>query len=126
MTSSRRERLAEELRSEISTLIRREIRDPRVGFVTLTGASVSPDLGHARIYVTVLGTDAARQQSLKALNRAAGYLQRAVFKQLRLRRPLEIVFVQDEAALTGNRIDELLEQIHRSQGPAAGGKEEEE
>lgn len=125
MTSSRRERLAEELQSEISTLIRREIRDPRVGFVTLTGASVSPDLAHARIYVTVLGTDAARQQSLRALNRAAGYLQRAVFKQLRLRRPLEIVFVPDEAAYTGNRIEELLDQIHRSDEEDAGEEEEE-
>jgi ribosome-binding factor A len=63
MTTSRRERLAEELRSEISILIRREIRDPRIGFVTLTGASVSPDLTHVRIYVTVLGTDAARTGS---------------------------------------------------------------
>ena len=124
MTSSRRERLAEELQSEISTLIRREIRDPRVGFVTLTGASVSPDLAHARIYVTVLGTDAARQQSLRALNRAAGYLQRAVFKQLRLRRPMEIVFALDEAASTGNRIDELLDQINRTQEGRKGEEEE--
>ena len=124
MTSSRRERLAEELRSEISTLIRRELRDPRVGFVTLTGASVSPDLTHARIYVTVLGTDAARQQSLRALNRAAGYLQRAVFKQLRLRRPMEIVFALDEAASTGNRIDELLDQINRTQEGRKGEEEE--
>jgi ribosome-binding factor A len=124
MTSSRRERLAEELRSEISTLIRRELRDPRVGFVTLTGASVSPDLTHARIYVTVLGTDAARQQSLRALNRAAGYVQRAVFKQLRLRRPLEIVFVLDEAASTGNRIDELLDQINRTREGRKGEEEE--
>ena len=125
MTGSRRERLAEELRSEISTLLRREIRDPRVGFVTLTGASVSPDLTHARIFVSVLGTDAARQQSLRALNRAAGYLQRIVFRQLRLRRPLEIVFVQDEAASTGNRIDELLDEIHRSREGREGGEEEE-
>jgi ribosome-binding factor A len=124
MTTSRRERLAEELRSEISILIRREIRDPRIGFVTLTGASVSPDLTHVRIYVTVLGTDAARQQSLRALNGATGYLQRSVFKQLRLRRPLEIVFVLDEAARTGSRIDELLGQIRGSRsGPSS---EEEE
>ena len=124
MTTSRRERLAEELRNEISILIRREIRDPRVGFVTLTGASVSPDLTHARIYVTVLGTDAAQQQSLRALNGAAGYLQRSVFKELRLRRPLEIVFVLDEAARTGSRIEELLGQIRGSQGGPSGEEEE--
>jgi ribosome-binding factor A len=124
MTTSRRERLAEELRNEISILIRREIRDPRVGFVTLTGASVSPDLTHARIYVTILGTDAARQQSLRALNGAAGYLQRSVFKELRLRRPLEIVFVLDEAARTGSRIEELLGQIRGSRSEPSGGEEE--
>ncbi len=124
MTTSRRERLAEELRNVISVLIRREIRDPRVGFVTLTGASVSPDLTHARIYVTILGTDAARQQSLRALNGAAGYLQRSVFKALRLRRPLEIVFVPDEAARTGSRIEELLGQIRGSGGEPAGEEEE--
>ena len=124
MTTSRRERLAEELRSQISILIRREIRDPRIGFVTLTGASVSPDLTHARIYVTILGTDAARQQSLRALNGAAGYLQRSVFKELRLRRPLEIVFVLDEAARTGSRIEELLGQIRGSRSEPAGEEEE--
>ena len=124
MTTSRRERLAEELRSQISILIRREIRDPRIGFVTLTGASVSPDLTHARIYVTVLGTDAAQQQSLRALNGAAGYLQRSVFKELRLRRPLEIVFVLDEAARTGSRIEELLGQIRNSGGGPPGEEEE--
>jgi ribosome-binding factor A len=124
MTTSRRERLAEELRSEISILIRREIRDPRIGFVTLTGASVSPDLTHVRIYVTVLGTDAARQQSLRALNGAAGYLQRSIFKQLRLRRPMEIVFVLDEAARTGSRIEELLGQIRGSRSGPSGEEEE--
>jgi ribosome-binding factor A len=112
MTSPRRNRLAEELRNEIAVRIRREIRDPRVGFVTLTSASVSPDLTHARIYVTVLGDDKVKQASLQALNRASGYLQRAVFKRLRLRRSLEIVFVLDEAVATGGRIEELLDRIH--------------
>ena len=123
MSASRRERFAEELRSEIAVLLRREIRDPRVGFVTLTGASVSPDLTHARIFVTVLGDEKVKQASVRALNRAAGFLQRAVFRQLRLRRSLEIVFVLDEAVATGGRIEELLSQIH---GAGGEGKEDEE
>jgi len=113
MTTPRRERLAEELRSAITTLLRREIRDPHIGFVTLTGATVSPDLTHARIYVTVLGPAVTRVQSLRALNRAAGYLQRAVFKQLRLRRSIHLVFVADEAAEAGSRIEQLLGQMQR-------------
>jgi ribosome-binding factor A len=120
MTSTRRERLAEELRIEVSDLIRRKIRDPRVGFVTLTGASVSPDLTHARIFVTVMADDAAREQSVQALNRAAGFLQRAIFRKLGLRRSLEIDFVLDDAAAAGSRVEELLVQIHR------GGEGEEE
>jgi ribosome-binding factor A len=117
MGTARRERLAEELRSEISLLLRREIRDPRIGFVTLTGARVSPDLSQARIYVTVLGTDdAARRRSLEALNHAAGYLQRILFRQLRLRRALHLVFVLDESTRTGSRVEELLDQIRSSSG----------
>jgi ribosome-binding factor A len=114
MSSSRPERLAEELRTEISAMIRREIRDPRVGFVTLTGVSVSPDLTHARIFVTVLGDDAAQRQSVQALNHAAGYLQRAIFKALRLRRSLEILCVLDESASAGDRIEKLLNRLHGS------------
>lgn len=125
MTVARRQRLAEELRAEISTLLRREIRDPRIGFVTLTGAEVSADFTHARIFVTVLGAEEARSQSLQALNRAAGYLQRAVFRQLRLRRALRLVFVEDNATRTGDRIDELLEEIHAQPQGDRGEAEEE-
>ena len=112
MTTARRERLAETLRNEISILLRREIRDPRVGFVTLTGATVSPDLSQAWIYVTVLGSDSDRAQTLEALNGAAGYLRKIVFKQLRLRRAPRLQFVLDESSRTGGRIEELLEEIH--------------
>jgi ribosome-binding factor A len=116
VTASRPERLAEALRSEISVLIRREIRDPRIGFVTLTGATVSPDLSHARVYVTVLGPEPKRAQSVDALNRAAGYLQRILFKQLRLRKNLRLTFILDESGETGSRIEELLDRIHRPAG----------
>jgi len=116
MTTARRERLAEALRRAISMLLRREIRDPRVGFVTLTDITVSSDLTHARVYVSVLGPDAAREQSLKALNRAAGYFQRTLFKQLRLRRSLQLVFVLDESTQTGSRIEGLLGQISHPEG----------
>lgn len=114
MSRSRRERIAQALRDEISGLLRREIRDPRVGFVTITGASISPDLTHAKIYVTVLGEERARRESLVALNRAAGFLQRQVFKQLRLKKTMNLVFLLDETAESGSRIEELLHQIHQT------------
>ena len=120
MSRARRERIAQALRDEISVLLRREVRDPRVGFVTITGTSISPDLTHAKIYVTVLGEERVRQESLTALNRAAGFLQRQVFRQLSLKKTMRLVFLLDEAVQSGNRIEELLHQIHQ------GGVDEEE
>ena len=120
MGHARRERVAEALRDEISGLLRREIRDPRIGFVTLTGVEVSPDLTHAKVFVSVLGQDQARAASLEALNRAAGYLQREVFRRLRLKKAISLLFVTDEAVASGTRIEELLQEIHQ-----AGADEEE-
>ena len=113
MSHSRRERLAESLRNEIADLVRRELRDPRIGFVTLTAARVSPDLTHARLFVSVLGPEPIQAESVRALNRAAGYLQRAVFKRLRLRKAMSFVFVLDPATRTGDRVEELLTEIRK-------------
>ena len=126
MTHPRNERLAEAVRQSVADLLRREIRDPRVGFVTLTGARVTPDLSHARLFVSFLGPESARAASLRALNRAAGYLQREVFRQLRLRKAMSLVFVADEAVAAGSRVEALLDEIHRSAPTAAGGAESEE
>lgn len=126
MSHSRSERLAEAVRHSVADLLRRDLRDPRIGFVTITGARVSPDLSHARIFVSFLGPDAGRTASLRALNRAAGYLQREVFRRLRLRKTMSLVFVADESVAAGSRVEELLEEIHRSSPPRAGGESSEE
>ncbi|MBI4168903.1 MAG: 30S ribosome-binding factor RbfA, partial [Acidobacteria bacterium] len=73
--SIRTDRVSDLMKDEISRLILRELRDPRIGFVTVTGTSVSPDLRLVRVFVSVLGDDAARQASLKALNNAAALLR---------------------------------------------------
>jgi ribosome-binding factor A len=114
MGHSRRERIAESLLEEISSLLRDEVRDPRVGFVTLTEVRVTPDLSQARVFVTVMGNDAQRLQSLAALNRAAGFLQRQIFRRLRLKKALALQFEFDTSVQSGNRIEELLQQIHPS------------
>ena len=128
MTHSRNERLAEAVRQSVADLLRREIRDPRIGFVTLTGARVTPDLSQARLFVSILGPEASRDASLRALNRAAGYLQREVFRRLRLRKAMNLIFVVDEAVAAGSRVEALLDEIHRSApetGGTAPGEEEE-
>ena len=116
MGRSRRERVADTLREEISGLLRAEVRDPRVGFVTLTAVKVTPDLSQARVFVTVLGTEEQRQQSLAALNGATGFLQRRIFRRLGLKKPLTLQFEFDMAEQSGNRIEELLRQIQPPHG----------
>jgi len=84
------------IKGEISRLLLREVRDPRIGFVTITGAEVSPDLKAVKIYVSVLAAPEARHVSLKALNAATGFFRRTLFKNLRLRFAPAVSFHLDE------------------------------
>jgi ribosome-binding factor A len=123
--STRTERVSDLIKDEISRLLLREVRDPRIGFVTITGASVSPDLKAVRVHVSVLATPEARRESLKALNAAAGFFRRALFKNLRLRFAPAVSFHLDESLDRGDRIERVLRQIHGEE-PSAGGSDEEE
>ena len=91
----RSDRLAHELKNEVSNLIARELRDPRLGFATVTEAKVSPDLSHARIYVSVLGSTEEQRTTLAALNRASGFLRRALGTRLKLRKSPQLTFTLD-------------------------------
>ena len=123
--STRTERVSDLIKDEISRLLLREVRDPRVGFVTITGADVSPDLKAVRVHVSVLAEPAARQESLKALNAAAGFFRRALFKNLRLRFAPAVSFHLDESLDRGDRIERVLRQIHGDEDAAAVRDEEE-
>jgi ribosome-binding factor A len=103
------------IKDEISRLLLREVRDPRVGFVTITGVSVSPDLRNARVFFSVLGDGDARQASLAALTSASGFFRRSVFKTLRLRHPMTIAFELDESLDQGERIERALRKIHEDE-----------
>jgi ribosome-binding factor A len=104
---------------EISQIIRRELRDPDVGFVTITDAEVTPDLRHARIYFSVLGDEAQRAKSGKSLNRAAGFLRSQFAQRAQLRYVPDLRFEYDVAVDRGARISELLEQVRRDDEQAA-------
>lgn len=121
--STRTERIADLIRDEVSRLLLRELKDPRIGFVTITGATVSPDLLQARIYVSVLGDEAARDASIEALQSASGFIQRALFKNLRLRRSPAVTFQLDDSMERGERIERVLRQIHETEA-ASGGEDE--
>jgi ribosome-binding factor A len=121
--STRTEKLSDLIREEISRLLLREIRDPRIGFVTITGASVSPDLRNVRVFVSVLGDAAARDASLRALASAAGFIQKALFRNLRLRHSPAVAFQLDDSLERGDRIEQVLRRIHEGTdaGPEEGG-----
>jgi len=109
---SRPDRVADQIRSELATLLTREVHDPGIGFVTLTRVQVSPDLQVGRVYYTVLGDEAARRSTARALGRAAGFLRRQIGARLRLKRAPELRFFYDEAVAGQDRIERLLNEIH--------------
>src|SRR5689334_5950035 len=109
--SMRQERIQSQMVQEISDIIRRELRDPRLGFVTLTGAEVSRDLRHAKVFVSVLGDDEARKAAVKALNGASGLLRGEFARRAHLRVAPEITFHLDEGIERGQHIFELLHSV---------------
>jgi ribosome-binding factor A len=112
MQGRRIDRIEEQLRIELSEIIEREIQDPRIGLTTVTAVKVSPDLRHARIFVTVLGDDTQRKKALEGLRSAASFVRRSLSKRLHhMRRIPELSFDYDEAVEKGMRIEELLDQI---------------
>jgi ribosome-binding factor A len=113
MTGDRMRRVNEAMREVLSAAITSELKDPRVGFVTVTAVDTSPDLRHARVYVSVLGDDPVRRRSLDGLRSAHGFLQRRVAGELRLKHTPTLDFSYDDTADRGARIAELLEREGR-------------
>ena len=119
-THSRPTRVAEEFRQELSSLLARGIKDPRItGFVTVTGAKMSPDLKEIAVYVSIHAGEAERDRSLEGLRAAATYLQREVARNLKLRHTPHLRFVYDESVERGDRIERLLKEA-REKGSQGG------
>jgi len=110
MTGSRMRRVDEAVRAVLSDVITQEIKDPRVGFVTVTAVKTSPDLRHARVYVSVLGDEAVRADSLAGLRSAHGFLQGRIASELRLKHTPTLDFEYDDTVDRGIRLTELLER----------------
>lgn len=117
MPSGRMRRVDEAVREVLSDAITRDLKDPRVGFVTVTEVRTSQDLSHARVYVSVLAPEARREASLEGLRSAHGYLQRRVGSELKLKRTPTLDFVYDDTAERAQHLEELLRQ--EGEGPAA-------
>jgi ribosome-binding factor A len=110
MTNDRLRRVNEAMREVLSGVITAELKDPRVGFVTVTAVETSPDLRHARVFVSVLGNPGERRRSLQALDAAHGFLQRRASTELRIKNTPQLHFIYDDTAERGLRIAQLLDE----------------
>ena len=108
--ADRMRRVNEAVREVVSARLLEGLRDPRIGFVTVTSVDTSPDLRHARVYVSVLGSDEQRTETMAGLESAHGVLQQAVAHELRMKNTPTLQFVFDESINTGMRISELLDE----------------
>ena len=108
MSGDRMRRVDEAMREVLSDAITSEIKDPRVGFITVTAVDTSPDLRQARVFVSVLGTPSERRRSLQGLRSAHGFLQRKVAGELRLKHTPTLDFAYDDTVENAARINALL------------------
>ena len=113
MSGERMRRVNVAMRQVLGDALAQDLKDPRVGFVTVTDVKTSPDLRHARVYVSVLGDDPVQQASLDGLHSAQGFLQSRVASELRLKRTPELTFELDHTAQRAARLEEILHEEER-------------
>lgn len=116
----RTDRLNEQLKQEISLIIRAEVRDPRVGLATITAVQASPELDHAKVYVTSLGSEEEREEIVAGLRSAAPFIRKELSQRLHMRRVPELHFEADRVLAEASRIEALL----REALPAEDGAEQ--
>ena len=116
MSSGRMRRVDEAIRQVIGDAVTVELKDPRVGFVTVTDVRTSADLRHARVYVSVLGDDEQREATMTGLRSAHGFLQGKVASELHLKRTPNLELYYDDTTDRALRVDELIEEIGGGQG----------
>lgn len=113
MVSRRQEQIAELLQEELVQLIQYDTQDPRLGFVTVTGVEITPDLGHARVYLSIDGDEAEIASAFEGLASAAGYYRRQLAHSLHLRYVPDLSFHLDDSLERGARVEALLDQIQQ-------------
>lgn len=110
--SLRANRVGEQMKKELSEIIGRKIKDPRIGFVTVTEVQVTGDLQQATVFITVLGDDKQKEGTINALEKAKGFIRSEVGHRIRLRKTPELSFEIDESIEYGNRIETIIKEIN--------------
>ncbi|NLL43430.1 MAG: 30S ribosome-binding factor RbfA [Firmicutes bacterium] len=118
--ADRLERIAEDIKREVSSIIAREVKDPRLGMISITDVNVSRDLSWAKIYYSQLGSDEERERTLEGLNRARGFIRTELSRRLKIRHTPEIIFEFDPSLEQGAKMDALLRTLQSSRGDDGG------
>jgi len=105
-------RVGEQIKKELSQILQTEFKDPRLGFITVTGVDITNDLSQAKVFLSVLGSDEQKEDTLKALDKGTGFLRGELGRRIRLRHTPDLIFKFDSSVEYGNRIDTLLHQIN--------------
>jgi ribosome-binding factor A len=115
--TARTKRIDALLREEISELVTREVQDPGIGFLTVTGVETAPDLGHARVWVSVIGSDVEKTATLRALERAMPFVRRRLGERLRLKRIPELMVRPDPTVERGTRLMHIIQDLEEGKTP---------
>lgn len=110
-------RVGEEIKKELSQMIQSELKDPRIGFVTVTDVEVTGDLSEANVYLSIFGDEDQKEQSLAGIKKATGFLRTEIGKRIRLRHTPALFFHLDESIAYGSKIESLLGQIKSEDEP---------
>jgi ribosome-binding factor A len=113
--SHRTERVAEQIREEVSQILSTELADPGVGVITVTRVKVTPDLSLARVYWTIMGDQAERKKTQKALGRAAAYVRHLLSTRMSLRRSPEVQFLFDQSVAAQDRVEQILQELKQEE-----------
>jgi ribosome-binding factor A len=115
MARIRTGRVAEQIKKELSQILQVEFKDPRIGFLTITGVEITNDLTQAKVFLSVLGSEEQREETLKALARGKGFLRSELGKKIRLRVVPELIFKFDNSIDYGSKIESLLAELNEGQ-----------
>jgi ribosome-binding factor A len=126
MSKIRSNRIGEQMKKELSDIIGRKIKDPRVGFVTVTAVDVTGDLQQATVYVSVFGDSDQKEQTLKSLAKATGFIRTEIGRRIRMRKTPDIFFKFDESLSYGSKIESLLSDIKQNENEDNTSEEDED
>lgn len=115
MANIRVGRVGEQIKKELSQILQSEMKDPRIGFITVTGVDVTNDLSQAKVYLSVLGSDEQKEETLKALAKGQGFIRSELGRRIRLRYTPELIFKFDTSIEYGSHIEKLLQQINQEE-----------